>query len=197
MIAPADQNQKQNQPNKPTRTKIYSQYHPNRFPPFRWRALSTTHTMSRQRHRTLMPRHGGIHTIHIHTHIPLVARACMKTFTQDLVAHPFDHRTARQHCSTTSTSTTTSRTLTQSIYLTHRRNCIRNPSSPHHRIKALPPIPPCRNPNPTRWHQVRHKSWRRRRRASHPAASSRCRPVSILKISVFIVLAATSISEEL
>lgn len=130
-----------------------------------------------------MPRHGGIHIIHIihiHMHIPSVARPCMKTFTQDPVVHPFDHRTARQRCSTTSTSTSTtiSRSLIKSIYLIHRRNCIRNRNSPHRHIKALPQIPPCRNPNLTRWHQVKHKSWRRRRRANHPAVCNRSRPVS-------------------
>lgn len=144
--------------------------------------------MSRQRYRTLMPRHGGIHIIYrIHIHIPLVAPPCMKTFTQVRVAHPYDHRTARPY--TISSINTIIISLIKSInYLIHNRNCIRNKQ--HHRIKALPPIPHSRNHNPTRWHQVKHKSWRRRRRANHLAVFNRSRPVSffLLLLTLFNIL---------
>lgn len=71
-----------------------------------------------------------------------------------------------------------------SNYLKISHSCIHNRSNPHLRIKQQP-IHLYRNPNPTQWHPVKHKSWRRRRRASHLPVLAHSRPVSAVAAIFF------------
>lgn len=64
-----------------------------------------------------------------------------------------------------------------SNYLKISHSCIHNRNNPHLRTKQQP-IHLYRNPNPTQWHPVKHKSWRRRRRANHLPVLAPNRPVS-------------------
>lgn len=106
----------------------------------------------------------------------------MTIFIQDLVHH-CDHTVRLCYIITSkSISSFHSSSSNSSNYLKHNHSCIHSRNNRHHHTKQQ--IHLYRNPNPTQWHPVKHKSWRRRRRANHLPVLARNRLVSAVALLI-------------
>lgn len=101
--------------------------------------------------------------------------------------HHYDHIVRLRYIIIISKSISSFLSNSSSNYLKLSHSCIHSRSNPHLRIKQQP-IHLYRNPNPTQWHPVKHKSWRRRRRANHLPVLARNRPVSTFCVCFFLHL---------